>query len=547
MVMSQVLINDTTLTSIADAIREKNMSNPEYMKVTETAVLIDGGSSSTNQRVYYFPFTSVRKVRFKAHIYNNTANSNPILLFAGFYKYYSGGRNPDGAIIINPADSIGVIDYEETFEGNSISLFTQYTDFSHSVVRLDIELTALDENGQEIGRYSPSEMINAIKAPSHKWNLIVQGGLQDNNQYEELHLTAEDFKGLTRIRDNAFQNCRALRSVEIPEGIREIGRSAFDSCSNIKMDVLTLPSTLKILDAYAFTVIYQIGAFKILNKDSVIDNVDSNEHFTKGQTIYVPSNLYEDYKNHSYWGNGQDGLNLVPYGEWVFDPKISGSLLFNQSKSYTIELSDFKTAPTFSITSSDQNIITISNVVVNADNTAITFDINALTTEGNATINISIQGQEMSFDFTGNFKVYETIPESTYEVVAVENASYGFELNGNGYYESKNKGVSSSYAICQVNISNSAGRRVYFDCINSGESNFDFGILSKVNTALSLSSNQDSGDSYFKSFAGQSSTNVQTVEYTDAIDNCFIQVKYIKDGSGDQGNDTLQFKVRFGE
>lgn len=544
MVMSQVLINDTTLTSIADAIREKNMSNPEYMKVTETITFTAG---SHKQKNLYFPFKDVRKVRFKAHFSNNTEKSMPILLFAGFYSCYTTGTDDPNAIVINPADSIGVIDYEGTFEGNSIVIMTQYYDFSYRDVQFDIELTALDENGQEIGRYSPSEMINAIKAPSHKWNLMVQGGLQDNNQYEELHLTAEDFKGLTRIRDSAFENCRSLRSVEIPEGIREIGEAAFNSCSNIKMDILTLPSTLKILNAYAFQSDAMIRAFKILNKDSVIDNVNSNQHFYRGRTIYVPSNLYEDYKNHSYWGNGTDKLNLVPYGEYVADPKISGSLLFNQSKSYTIKLSDFKTAPTFSITSSDQNIITISNAVVNDDNTAITFNVNSLTTEGNATINISIQGQEMSFDFTGNFSVYETIPESTYEVVAVENASYGFELNDNGYYESKNKGVSNSYAICQVNISNMAGRKVYFDCINSGESSYDFGILSKVNTALLMGSNEDSSSNYFKSFNGQSSTDVKTVEYTDAIDNCFIQVKYIKDGSGDQGNDTLQFKVRFEE
>lgn len=544
MVMSQVLINDTTLTSIADAIREKNMTNPEYMKLTETITFTGG---SYKQKNLYFPFKDVRKVRFKAHFSNNTEKSMPILLFAGFYSCYITRTDDPNAIVINPADSIGVIDYEETFEGNSIIIMNQYNDFSYLDVQFDIELTALDENGQEIGRYSPSEMINAIKAPSHKWNLIVQGGLQDNNQYEELHLTAEDFKGLTRIRESAFENCRSLRSVEIPEGIREIGKAAFNSCSNIKMDILTLPSTLKILNAYAFQNISMIRAFKILNKDSVIDNVDSNQHFYRGRTIYVPSNLYEDYKNHSYWGMGEDELNLIPYGEYASDPKISGSLLFNQSKSYTIELSDFKTAPTFSITSSNQNIITISNAVVNNDNTAITFDVHSLTTEGNATINISIQGQEMSFNFTGNISVYETIPESTYEVVAVENASYGFELNGNGYYESKNKGVSSSYAICQVNISNMTGRKVYFDCINSGESNYDFGILSKVNTALSLTSNEDNSSNYFKSFKGQSSTNVQTVEYTDAIDNCFIQVKYIKDSSGDHDNDTLQFKVRFEE
>lgn len=542
MVMSQVLINDTTLTSIADAIREKNMSNPEYMKVTETITI---GFAKRNE-YYHFPFNSVKKVRFKARLYNLRENSNIITLSSSWNGWSEGQTNQ---IVLNPEYTGDTIEYDEIFEGNYIYLYRRYDTSNYQDVPIDLEITALDENGQEIvGRYSPSEMIDAIKAPSQFDSIMIQGNPVSGSSYKnyecgQLKLTADVFSGVQRIGDYAFYR-RGIKQLELPEGIISIGDNAF-YLSSITTNLLLLPSSLKKIGGYAF-LYNSIGAFKILNKNSVIE-CDGNQHFKTGQTIYVPSNLYEDYKNHSYWGNGQDNLNLVPYGEWVSDPKISGSLLFNQSKSFTIELTDFETAPTFSITSSDQNIITVSNAVVNADNTAITFDVNSLTTEGNATINISIQGQEMSFDFTGNISVYETIPESTYEVVAVENASYGFELNDNGYYESKNKGVSSSYAICQVNILNVAGRKVYFDCINSGESNYDFGILSKVNTALSLTSNEDNSSNYFKSFKGQSSTNVQTVEYTDAIDNCFIQVKFIKDTSGDQGNDTLQFKVRFGE
>ena len=58
MVMSQVLINDTTLTSIADAIREKNMSNPEYMKVTET----NRKGISKRDDFYYFPLKKKKKL-----------------------------------------------------------------------------------------------------------------------------------------------------------------------------------------------------------------------------------------------------------------------------------------------------------------------------------------------------------------------------------------------------------------------------------------------------------------------------------------------------
>ena len=43
--------------------------------------------------------------------------------------------------------------------------------------------------------------------------------------------------------------------------------------------------------------------------------------------------------------------------------------------------------------------------------------------------------------------------ETSYYVEAVKNQVTGFgilesELNDNGYYESKNKGISNSYAIC---------------------------------------------------------------------------------------------------
>lgn len=541
MVMSQVLINDTTLTSIADAIREKNMTNhPEYMKVTETIRI----GFSKRDEYYHFPFNSVKKLRFKARLYNLRENSNIISLSSSWNGWSEGQTNQ---IVLNPEYTGDTIEYDEIFEGNYIRLYRRYDTSNYADVPINLEITALDENGQEIvGRYSPSEMIDAIKAPSQFDSIMIQGNPvsnSDNKNYElgRLNLTADVFSGVQRIGNYAFCH-RNIKQLELPEGIISIGESAF-YYSSLKTDLLLLPSSLKSIDTDAFRYNY-IGAVKILNKNSVIE-CNINSKFDPNKTIYVPSNLYEDYKNHSYWGMGQDNLNLVPYGEWVTDPKISGSLLFNQSKSYTIELSDFKTAPTFSITSSNQNIITISNAVVNDNNTAITFDVNSLTTEGNATINISIQGQEMSFDFTGNFNVYETIPESTYEVVAVENASYGFELNDNGYYESKNKGVSNSYAICQVNISNAMGKKVYFDCINSGESYCDFGILSKVNTALLLKNNEDNSSNYFKSFNGQSSTDVQTVEYTDAINDCFIQVKFIKDGSSDQGNDTLQFKVRF--
>ena len=135
---------------------------------------------------------------------------------------------------------------------------------------------------------------------------------------------------------------------------------------------------------------------------------------------------------------------------------------------------------------------------------------------------------------------------STWTVEAISGASYGFELNSNNYYESKNKGVDNSYAICRVKLNLSTKARVIFNCINYAESNYDYGLLGNVDTALTLSANADSNVA--KSFKGSSQSTVQTFVYSiDTEGEHFIDVKFRKDGSVNNNNDTLQFTVEIQE
>ena len=148
-----------------------------------------------------------------------------------------------------------------------------------------------------------------------------------------------------------------------------------------------------------------------------------------------------------------------------------------------------------------------------------------------------------TLDWNGNAVFSGDVTATGYEVTNIEGAQYGFELNSNGYYESQNAGINSSYSICKINLISDGFSTLYLDCINSGENNFDYGILSKVDETLSLSYSADS--SYFKSFKGLSSTSVKTVNYgVLSAGEHFIYVKYRKDSSASSGNDSLQFKVR---
>lgn len=131
----------------------------------------------------------------------------------------------------------------------------------------------------------------------------------------------------------------------------------------------------------------------------------------------------------------------------------------------------------------------------------------------------------------------------TWTVSEINNASYGFALNANGYYESQNKGIKSSYAICRVNLNVTKTCDITFDVINYAESNYDYAIMGNLDTALALSSSADS--SYKKSFKGLQSADVVNVTYSGVTAGThYIDIKFIKDGSQDNNNDSVQFKIQ---
>lgn len=155
-----------------------------------------------------------------------------------------------------------------------------------------------------------------------------------------------------------------------------------------------------------------------------------------------------------------------------------------------------------------------------------------------------------TFTSTNGLKITGTKTESdsniadfTYEVNNISGADYDFELNSNGYYESQNKGVNTSYAICRVNFVVSKTCNITFDVINYAESNYDYALFSNLDTTLALSNTADS--SVKKSFKGEQSASIVNVVYSNvSIGTHFIDIKFIKDSSQSQNNDSVQFKIQ---
>lgn len=134
------------------------------------------------------------------------------------------------------------------------------------------------------------------------------------------------------------------------------------------------------------------------------------------------------------------------------------------------------------------------------------------------------------------------------QVYTVEDvgAPYGFVLGAFGYYESTNKERSDSYAMCKVVIPAGKTGHYYMDCINYGEINYDYGIISRLNQTLPMNNEgaETATGNVLHTFYNSSSSDVQTVSLGELPDGGFFYVKYRKDGDVNNGYDSLMFKVR---
>ena len=131
--------------------------------------------------------------------------------------------------------------------------------------------------------------------------------------------------------------------------------------------------------------------------------------------------------------------------------------------------------------------------------------------------------------------------------------TYGFALNGSGYYESQNKGVDKSCAVCRVSFNLPVSANITFQYINYAEASYDFGVFGNVDVALTTnyypagSNGATISETSYKKACNTSSDNtssVQTLTYSNvSAGDHFIDIKYSKDDASASNNDTLQFKV----
>lgn len=349
---------------------------------------------------------------------------------------------------------------------------------------------------------------------------------------------------INSIDNNAFGDCSSLQSLNIPESVTSIGNYAFQGCSSINKAIISSSAAIgsSIYNFQNYTTFDFSGC-------SSIPTLSSSSAIGGGvphvKVIYVPLDLYDEWIKATNWVVFKD--KIKPKGAGLASFGGVSKLLYNESATLTATYVADNEPTDITVTASNPDAIEIGQYTIDAVNKTITIPVTSKNVIDTVTVTLSATFDGKVQSKTLSIKIKESFKTPSFTVTDVEGASYNFTLNSNGYYESTNKKVANSAALCKLDIIDLEDTsKIIFDCINSGESKYDFGMISKINTTLSTTNSEDSASNLFVNFKGQSSTNVVTKTYPiSAVAACFFTLKFRKDSSSDSGNDSLQFKVRF--
>ncbi len=96
-------------------------------------------------------------------------------------------------------------------------------------------------------------------SPTSTPDLVISDGVL--KKYNGVDYTVSIPDGIKKIGNNAFQNCKNLRSVTMPESVTEIGDLAFESCQGLKL--IHLSKNIKAIGTAAFANCTSLTEFEI--------------------------------------------------------------------------------------------------------------------------------------------------------------------------------------------------------------------------------------------------------------------------------------------
>ena len=355
--MSKVLVTESYLTDIGNAIRAKTKSTTKY-KPSEIAAAISsivGGDPAVvvnSDSAWKYSITQKEHENITVNVSNklvgnHTSGYQTKLIFtpavSSSYGYNAGTIrktvDKENHIANFTVDDVTEVDglLKDGWAGiyalapnNTESIdyyFNDYNNHSSSKVNTQTSIENLlilgyyteDSSGNLVAktRYNVATYDPSTKSSLKKYQNKYATSVGDSAFYSCSALTTIDIPNTTSIGVSAFQNCSALTTVDLPNAT-SVGYATFSGCSGLI--TIDLPNAISIdnatfqdcsaLTSVDFSNIASIGAYAfqrdyelktIFLRSKTMCTCVGDPSLNSSVTIYVPESLIDSYKTATYW------------------------------------------------------------------------------------------------------------------------------------------------------------------------------------------------------------------------------------------------------
>ena len=113
-------------------------------------------------------------------------------------------------------------------------------------------------------------------------------------------------EGLEEIGDSAFECCESLKNVEIPSTVKKIGFKAYFMCENLKEKTVVVPEGVTSIGQWAFYGTWISEIYLPATLEEIEGNLDTAEPYLLANcTVYVKEGSWADLNYEEYRAKGQ--------------------------------------------------------------------------------------------------------------------------------------------------------------------------------------------------------------------------------------------------
>lgn len=318
--MSNYVVSDTSLGSVADAIRNKGKTSEllEYPQGFIDAIEAIGKDEpvpedgKTRIWIRIPEDTPDNRLTFYLRFTASTANNTTVdwgdgvseTLGSTTVTNYDHKYSQCGDYIITMTVNTGTISFEGTSGTSGYSIYGSRAS-SNYYNRSRIKRIIFGDDVMSIGDYTAyyCQKLEAVTLPNNITN-IGQYAFSNCNTLKSV--TIPD--NVTVINNNAFINCNTLESVTIPDSVTVIGEGAFTSCSSLKS--VTIPDSVTAINNNAFSYCSSLTSVTIPDSVTVINNTTFINCNTL-ESIILPNSLTTIGAS-SFGGNSVLTILIIP-------------------------------------------------------------------------------------------------------------------------------------------------------------------------------------------------------------------------------------------